>query len=268
MKTGDARAGWSLVTGGSEGIGRAIALDLTGNGHSVTILARDTVKLAAAMAAMEARRQAPTQVLQAVSCDIGDHAALEARLHALMDAHGTPTQLFNVAGYARPGFLDELPVEDLDRMMRLNYLGTAYACKIVAPRMVAARRGRIVNTSSMAGFLGIFGYTGYCASKFAVIGFSEALKRELAPFGIEVAVLCPPNTRTPGLERENRFKPAAVLAEEERHTTLTPEAVAAALWAQLARKRFLIVPAADGRRTYHLNRLFPRFMDRLIRRPA
>lgn len=268
MRPLDATASWSLVTGGTEGIGRAIALDLAAQGHNVTVLARNPARLQATVADMEQRRQAPAQRFDAVSCDVSDFTALDAVLQAQIARHGAPTQLFNVAGYARPGFIEELPVADLDRMMQLNYLGTAYACKIVAPHMVQARNGRIVNTASLAGFLGVFGYTGYCASKFAVIGFSEALKRELAPFGVEVAVLCPPNTRTPGLERENVFKPASVLAEEERHTTLTPEAVAASLWQQLRKRRFMIVPSADGRRSYHMNRLFPRYMDRVIRRPV
>jgi len=71
--------------------------------------------------------------------------------------------------------------------------------------MIQARKGMIVNTSSMAGFIGLFGYTGYCASKYAV-SVSPSSSPEFGPYGVRVAVLCPPNTRTPGLTEENKYK--------------------------------------------------------------
>ncbi len=96
-------------------------------------------------------------------------------------------------GYGRPGYLEELPMEDIrghdgNKLFWRRPCG----CEPFLPRFMKAGQGHIVMVSSMAGFFGLFGYTGYCASKFAVLGFSESLHYELAPFGIRVSVLCPP----------------------------------------------------------------------------
>jgi 3-dehydrosphinganine reductase len=128
------------------------------------------------------------------------------------------------------------------------------------------KKGIILNTSSMAGFLGLFGYTAYCASKFAVVGFSEALRRELKPFGIQVSVLCPPNTKTPGLEKENKVKPKEILATEEKAKVVTAEEVSTATLKDLKKKKDMIIPTADGSLAYLLNRLSPKIIDQFIKR--
>jgi 3-dehydrosphinganine reductase len=134
--------------------------------------------------------------------------------------------------------------------------------------MIKDQKGHIVNTSSMAGFIGLFGYTGYCASKYAVVGFSEALRRELKPYGIRVSVLCPPNTRTPGLEEENKFKPAAVLKTEEKAKPVDPDFVAKGLLKALPKNEFMIVPTFDGKLAYTLSRHAPSILNQFVKRPS
>jgi 3-dehydrosphinganine reductase len=119
----------------------------------------------------------------------------------------------------------------------------------------------------MAGLTGVFGYTGYSATTFAVRGFSEALRRELRPFGIRVSVLCPPNTRTPGFVEENRYKPAEVLKAEEKVSTVDPDVVAAALLRQLPSNPFVITASLDSRLAVVLLHLAPWIVDRALRRP-
>jgi short-subunit dehydrogenase len=118
--------------------------------------------------------------------------------------------------------------------------------------------------------VGVFGLTDYCASKFAVMGFSEALRAELASCGVGVSVLCPPDTDTPGFEIENRSKPAETRAVSEGAGLMTADAVAAALLAGLARGERVIVPGRDGKLVWWTKRLAPslleRFMNRTIRR--
>lgn len=261
---------WKLafVVGGSEGIGRAVATALAARGIDVAILARSPAKLATAVSALEAARTAPAQLILSRSLDVRDPHATVAVIDDLVASVGTPDLVVNCAGFARPGYLADLDVAYLEAMMATNYGGTMHICSAIVPHLIRAGRGTIVNTSSMAGLFGVFGYTGYCASKFAVRGFSEALRRELRPYGIRVSVLCPPNTRTPGFDEENRHKPPEVLAAEERVATVEPEFVAEQLLRRLPSDPFLIIPARDGRIAYALGRFAPALVDRALRRPA
>ncbi|WP_396048011.1 SDR family NAD(P)-dependent oxidoreductase [Aeromicrobium sp. UC242_57] len=114
----------------------------------------------------------------------------------------------------------------------------------------------------------MFGYTVYSATKFGVIGFSEALRREVEPYGVRVLVLCPPNTLTPGFATENLYKPAEVLAAEEKASTMTADEVADDLLRALRRRRgFLVVPGRGNRFAAFAIRHLPRGVDREPRRP-
>jgi 3-dehydrosphinganine reductase len=256
----------ALIAGGSEGIGLAVAATMTREGADVFILSRHVQKLAEAMKRLEKNRVDPSQRLGFLAADITDFAQIDATLSRWIGEQGTPDYLINCAGFARPGYLSDLTPEMFRDMMEVNYFGTVHLCKIIEPYFRKARKGTIVNTSSIAGFLGLFGYTGYCGSKFAVIGFSEALKRELKPFGIRVSVLCPPNTKTPGLEKENQWKPNEVLATEEKIKVVEPEFVAETLLKGLLKNRFLIIPTLDGKMAYLLNRYAPSLLEKFVAR--
>ena len=132
--------------------------------------------------------------------------------------------------------------------------------------MKARGQGWIANISSVAGFKGVFGYTAYCGSKFAVTGFSEALKSELARHGIGVSLVCPPDTRTPGLDREEETKPEETKRLAASATVLEPDDVAKAIWAGLERSRFWIVPGREAGLFRHANRFVPSLVDWYLRR--
>jgi 3-dehydrosphinganine reductase len=258
----------AFITGGSEGIGLAIAEEMTRAGAAVVIFSRDSRKHSAALARLEPLRKNPEQRIGALICDVSDYASLEHQLSAAFTTYGIPDFLINNAGFARPDYLEDLPIEEIRRMMDVNYLGAVYAIKLTLSHLMKRRNGHIVNVSSMAGLLGLFGYTGYCASKYALVGFSESLRRELQPFGIRVSVLCPPNTRTPGFRLENRTKPAEVLKVEEKVQTVTPEAVARALIKVLPRNPSIFLPTQDGRWAWRAARWMPWLADLLLKRPA
>ena len=257
-----------FVLGGSEGIGKAIAKAFLTRGAHVLIFSRSHAKLHAALTDLAALRTHPQQTILAHPLDVTDERQTDAVMHTMIAAHGTPDYVINCAGYARPGFLPDLSLDHYRAMMELNYFGTVHVCKAVVPPMVHARKGYIVNTASIAGFMGLFGYTGYCASKYAVVGFSEALRRELEPYGVHVSVLCPPNTRTPGLEEENKHKPAEVLHTEEKVRTVDPEWVARGLLKGLAHNRFCIIPTRDGKLAHVLSRFMPRLFHQFVKRRA
>jgi len=256
-----------LVVGGSEGIGLAIAVEAASLGAEVGIAGRDPAKREAALALIEKSRRRKEQNLWQLRLNVTDANSTRAALHSVVEEHGTPEVLVNAAGIAHPGYLDASEIDDIRHMIDTNYLGTVYTIKALLPAMRAVGRGWIVNISSMAGFLGLFGYTGYCASKWAVIGFSSALRREVKPYGLRVSVLCPPNTRTPGLERENKMKPPELLAMEQRVRTISAAVVAHSMIRALPRNPFLIHPAVEGKLAYWGSRMAPNVLtDYVLRR--
>lgn len=257
---------YAIITGGSEGIGRALALDLTKAGADVSILSRSVQKLEATHKEMEALRVSPTQKLNYVSCDVTQFETVKKTFDELIFDNKVPDILMNVAGYAQPGYIHEQEIHHFDDMINLNLFGIVHTCKAITPYYMKEKKGIILNTSSMAGFLGLFGYTAYCASKFAVVGFSEALRRELKPYNIQVSVLCPPNTKTPGLEKENRSKPKEILETEEKAKVVTAEEVSKATLKDLQKKKTMIIPTMDGSLAYFLNRVSPKIIDQFVKR--
>lgn len=267
MRTSNFYAGkYIFITGGSEGIGRALALELTRSGADVTIFARSSQKLEITLKEMETFRCTPDQKLNYAICDVTQFETVKTVFDHLISEYRVPDILMNVAGYAQAGYIHEQEIVHFDDMINLNLFGCVHTCKAIAPYFMKNRSGMIMNTSSMAGFLGLFGYTAYCSSKFAVMGFSEALYRELKPFGIHVSVLCPPNTRTPGLEKENLTKPIEVLKTEEKAQVVTAELVAVAALKNLKKRKRIIIPTLDGRLAHCLSRISPRIIDFFVNR--
>jgi 3-dehydrosphinganine reductase len=237
-------------------------------GAHVIISSRTPQKLEHAVQQLETHRVDPSQCLFSIPLDVTDYAATQKAVDLIVNRYGVPHFLINCAGFARPGYLDELPLEHYREMMDVNFFGTLHTTKAIVPHFKRAKRGHLVQTSSMAGFLGLFGYTGYCASKYAVIGFAQALRQELKPFNIRVTVLCPPNTRTPGLDKENQFKPKEVLQVEEKVNVVDAARVSKVLLEALPKNRFMCVPTFDGRLAYSLSRFFPGVLDLFLKRPS
>ena len=244
-----------FVTGGSEGIGRAVAELFCRRGANVFLFARNPKKLAAAAAAVQASGRAA--VCRGYALDVTDAAAVAQVFQAVRNEHGDPDVLVNAAGHARPGLFTDIPPEEFDAMMRVNYLGIVHACRAVTPWLMARGRGQIVNVASLGGLMPIAGYTGYAASKAAVIAFSTALREEMRSNGVMVAVLCPPDTDTPGYRAENEFKPPETARLSGKCGLLTPEQVAEALMAGLERRQFLIIPGRRARIAAWLQRHCP-----------
>lgn len=239
------------ITGGSQGIGLAVAHRFYREGAEVVLLARDTDKLRRAAETIGAR---PGGSVATLALDVTDAAAVE---NALGSGRSGPVDvLVNAAGLARPTYFELVDPTQFDRIVRTNLYGPYHMCRSLLGELRKSK-GYIVNVSSVAGFIGVFGYTDYCASKFGLIGFSEALREELKRDGVRVSVLCPPDTDTPGLVEENRTKPRETLAISAKAKLLPPERVADELLRGMRRGRFLIVPGSDGKLSLWVKRLFP-----------
>jgi 3-dehydrosphinganine reductase len=180
---------------------------------------------------------------------------------------GVPDLLINCAGAAHPGYVQEIPLDIFHDMMDLNYFGTLYTVKTLLPDMIERGSGHIVNVSSMAGFLGAFGYTAYSAAKYAVRGFSDVLRLEVKPLGIRVSVVFPPDMDTPGLANENKTKPFETFAAGSTKA-LAPEEVAGSTLQGIQRGQYVILPGFEPQLMYRAmflvgNAIYP-VMDMLI----
>lgn len=235
-----------VVTGGSSGIGKAIARLLAQRGANVAIIARRQMLLDATIQEFEAVRVDQAQVFQAFSADLSDLEQARAAINAVTADERTPDVLVNAAGFAHPGYFEELPVEIFRRTMGVDFFGTLYPCKLVAPLMIERHSGHIVNISSVAGFLGVFGYTAYGAAKFAIRGFSDALRAELKPHSVHVSVVFPPDTDTPSLHYEDQFKPLETRRLEGSAGLMKAERVAQAVIRGIEKSRYIITPGFES----------------------
>jgi 3-dehydrosphinganine reductase len=257
------------AVGASLGIGLATARALAARGAHLAVFARRPGPLAEAVEAVESSRRDATQRVYGRSLDAADPAAARQAMDEVARELGPADLLLNLAGRARPARFEEIGPAALEATLSANLHTAWHASQAALPHM-RGRGGTIVNTSSLAGLIGIYGYTDYAAAKFAVIGFSEALRSELRPFSIDVRVLCPPDTDTPGFAEENRTKPPETEAVSQAARLLSAEAVAAALLRGLAGRRFLIVPGREARLAALAKRLAPglvaRMTDRAVHR--
>jgi 3-dehydrosphinganine reductase len=196
-----------IITGGSSGIGKATAKLLSREGANVFIVARDQEKLDQALQEVKAEGDNPDHQYGAFSADIASYEEAEDAIAAIVETGGAPDILINCAGMVYPGYFEELPLSTFRDQMDVNYFGTLHTVKAVLPHMMAQGKGHIVNVSSIGGVAGGFGYTAYGASKFAVYGFTEALRTEMKPHGIEVSLVVPADTDTPQLREEREIQP-------------------------------------------------------------
>ncbi|KAB0679022.1 oxidoreductase [Aureimonas leprariae] len=178
-----------LITGVSSGLGRAFATAALAEGHPVI----GTVRTENAATAFEAL--APGRA-HALLLDVTDFAAVPSSVTDVERRVGPIDVLVNNAGYGHEGVLEESSIDDLRRQFDANVFGAVAMMKAVLPGMRERRHGRIVNVTSMGGFITMPGISFYCGSKFALEGISEALGKEVAGFGIHVTALAPGQFRT------------------------------------------------------------------------
>jgi len=259
----------AYVIGGSSGIGLATAKLLFERGSKVIIFSRDEHKLAFAVGEIRKQSTGDLNNIDWMPMDVADRVMIDHVLDGAIQRHGVPDILINCAGRAYPHYFEDVSLEQFEETMQINFFGIWHTTKKLVPVM-KAKGGHIVNVSSIAGFIGVFGLTDYCASKFAIIGFSEALRSELKAYDIMVSVLCPPDTDTPAFEVENRTKPAETRAISENAGLMQPEDVAKALIKGIQKKQALIIPGFEGKFTSIAKRLAPGLvewvMDRSIRK--
>jgi len=240
------------------GIGLAIAHRFVARGARVTLLARSAAPLAAARGELLART--PEATVATLVADVTDEHGSRAAIEHVMQTDPIDL-LVNSAGITHPGRFLELEPERYRAQMETNFFGAVHVTRVVAPQMVSRRRGYVVHVGSLASVAGIYGFSAYAPTKFALQGFAECLRAELRPHGIDVSLLLPPDTDTPMHRAEIPLLPAETRAIAGALQVLSPERVALALERGMDRRRFAIVPGVDAR----LTELAARWLPGLVR---
>jgi short-subunit dehydrogenase len=248
----------ALVTGASSGIGRALALRLARSGARVALVARrhdELEKLAGEIRANGGEAAA-------LACDVEDAASSAdtcARAQALW---GGIDLLVNNAGYGHHRTFLEWEIEDMERMMRVNYFGTLYFTKALLPGMVAQRRGWIVFVASVAGKIAPPEESAYAATKHAMVGLASSLSLEVEDAGVHVLTVCPGVIRTPFFDEEalSRMAPAA------KNGMVDVDSLVDAMIDALAKGRHEITHPGGIAPAYVIQAFAPQFMRRMVKR--
>ena len=248
-----------IVTGGSMGIGLATAEALARNGANLCLIARRPDPLARAQQRVQAAARSSDQFVETIACDVTDEMMLGPLLDDFIVRRGVPDRLINTVGYAYPQRVENLTLGDFRKQMAVNYFGQFIPTQLLLPHWLEQGRGHVAFVSSVLGFMSFTGYAAYAPTKYALFGLAESLRNELKPRGIQVSILFPPDTDTPGFEQENRSKPPETARLSEAGKLMTPDQVAQVFVAGLSKGQFEILPG-EARWIRLLSRLSPRFM--------
>ncbi|OZI09231.1 short chain dehydrogenase [Siphonobacter sp. BAB-5385] len=249
-----------LITGGSSGIGKALAVEFGRKGSKVVITGRDAGKLG------EVEKLLKSEGISCLSlvADVSIQADHEAVMAAVMVQFGQLDVLINNAGISMRAMFEDLDPEVIRKVMDINFFGSVYATKAALPHLLQSK-GSIVGISSIAGYRGLPVRVGYSASKFALNGFLEALRTELLHSGVHVLTASPgftaSNIRVASLGKDGR-----TLGETMRDeaTMMSAEEVAARIYKAIVQRKRELILTSQGKLTVWLNKLFPKFMDTMV----
>jgi NAD(P)-dependent dehydrogenase (short-subunit alcohol dehydrogenase family) len=259
----------AVITGGAGGIGTALARAFAARGAQLVLADLDEAALARTQADLEQSGAA----VHIVPTDVGERSQVEALAEAAVRRFGAVHVVCNNAGIATFGEIATSTHNDWVYTMRVNFWGVVHGIEAFVPRLIAqGQGGHVVNTASMAGLVGMQWLGVYCASKFAVVGLSEGLHRELKPHGIGVSVLCPMIVDTAINQNSIRNRPSDLrdpgpeLVPPEATSamvgsTIAPEEVARRVVRALDRRDFYILTHPEQReilrrRAARLDRMF------------
>ena len=231
-----------LITGASSGIGKQTAIEFAKLGSNIILVARRKNKL----------EQVENELKQfnvntlVYPCDVSKKDQVEELSKIVLQKFNSIDILVNNAGFAIYGSVSDLSIDEIESQMETNYFGMIYCVKNFLPLMLKKKSGHIVNVASVAASFGLPGITSYCASKFAMLGFSEGLKHELTGTGVGLTVVSPIMVKTnffdhPSFEKMPKYLPISLnsktvakvivkAANSSRLEIITPSIVRGAVW--------------------------------------
>ncbi|MBS1730181.1 MAG: SDR family oxidoreductase [Bacteroidetes bacterium] len=251
----------AVVTGGSEGIGRAIVLALLRQGCKVATCARNYDKLYALKSSNPDEHS-----LFIYAADVSNEMDCAHFFEKTIQQFGTIHILVNNAGISMRGLFLETNLDTFRKLMEVNFWGNLYCAKLALPYIIK-NKGSLVGISSIAGFRGLPGRSGYSASKFAINGWMEALRTELMETGVNVLTVCPgftaSNIRNAALTEDGKPQGSSPLEEQE---LMTADECAEYIVEAIEKHKRTLILTGTGKRTVILNRFFPTLTDKLTRK--
>lgn len=249
-----------VVTGGSYGLGKEIARRFVQEGANVYIVARDPAKLDAAVQELTGQVKRGRRV-KGFAADVSDREAIFRAIEAIaLEGPGIDI-LVNNAGIVIPGYFESIPIDAYETVWRTNYQGAVNATKAALPHLLKQERSAVTFTSSLVGCHGIFGYSTYGPTKAALINLAETVRAETRGKGVQVSVLLPPDTDTPGLEAEKKVRPPETNAISGSAREMPADEVAACFLRGFKAGKFIIICEFMGKLLYRMNGISPRFVD-------
>jgi len=249
-----------VITGASSGIGKALSYEFCSRGAKVVMAARSIEKLAGIESEL---KKSGAEVLS-VATDVSIEGDCSRLIDATVKEFGRIDVLINNAGISMRALFRDTDLAVIRQLMDVNFWGTVYCTKFALPHLLAVN-GSVAGVSSIAGFKGLPGRTGYSASKFARQGFLETLRIENLKKGLHVLIVCPgftaSNIRNTALAADGSFQGESPRNENEM---MKPEEVAKKIATSIERRRKLLIITALGKLTVFLNKIFPFTMDRMV----
>lgn len=231
-----------VITGASSGIGEASCIEFAKKGANLALVARRKEKLEELEKTL-AKFGINTLVCE---CDVSDKTQVQKMSSQVMEKFGRIDVLVNNAGFAIYGTVSDSTIKEIESQMETNYFGMIYCTKNFLPKMLEQRSGHIVNVASVAASFGLPGIASYCATKFAMLGFSEGLKHELKGTGVGITVVSPIMVKTNFFDHQSfkhmpKYSPTALSAKtvanaivsaanSSRLEVIVPSVVRGAVW--------------------------------------
>lgn len=249
-----------VVTGGTDGIGKAMVQLLLAKGARVSTCGRNHDKL------YLLQKENPGNFLHTMVADVSRENDCRLFIESTINLFGGIDILINNAGISMRSLLKDAKSEVIQKLMEVNFMGSVFCTKIALDSIIA-RKGTIVGVSSIAGYRGLPGRTGYSASKFALQGFLEALRTEMLEEGVHVMWVCPgftaSNIRHAALNKDAEAHGETSMNEEQM---MPSEVCADHIIQSIEEKRRTRVLTFTGKRTVFMNRFFPSLTDKLVHR--
>ncbi len=248
------------ITGGSEGIGKALVDALITRGAKIATCGRNQDKL------YNLQVQYSNQMLHTIVADVSRYDDCKNFIDSTIDTYGGIDILINNAGISMRALLTDAEVDVIEKVMNINFFGTVYCTKL-ALNSIIERKGTIVGVSSIAGYRGLPGRSGYSASKFAVNGWLEAVRTELLDTGVNVMWVCPgftrSNIRNAALNSKGYAQGESPLNERD---LMTSQDCAHHIIKAIEKRKRTMVLSFSGKQTVFMNKFFPSLTDRLVKK--
>ncbi|OTG81545.1 SDR family NAD(P)-dependent oxidoreductase [Acinetobacter sp. ANC 4648] len=243
------------VTGGSSGIGLELTKRLLNDGYQVCIFAHAGIE----QAVTELQKISPA--VGGFEIDVQNESTMEAKFAEAVANFGTPDLLINSAGISIAKNFDEMTSQEFERQININLIGSRNVAHAALPYLKQAvqqsKRPKLVFIASAAGLVGCYGYTGYCSSKFGVIGLAEVLRMELRSQNIDVAVVCPPEVDTPLVTEERKNGSPITAALKQLGGSMPVDTACKEIYQAIFSSEFMIIPGTQTRILTKISRVLP-----------